>query len=197
MIDTNAVISFFDRLAPQWDAGMVRNDRVIGIILDNARVSAGADVLDVACGTGVLFPDYLARNVASVTAIDISPRMAEIAREKAAAAKNITVLTGDVTKTGFDRQFDCIVVYNALPHFADPEALIGTLAALLKPGGTLTVAHGMSRERINRHHGNVASPVCADLMPADELAALFQAHLALTVVRSDDALYQVAGTQPR
>lgn len=32
-------------------------------------------LLDVACGTGVLFPDYLARG-ASVTGIDISPEMA-------------------------------------------------------------------------------------------------------------------------
>ena len=76
------VIEFFDRCAPGWDAGMIKNDEIIGKILDNAEVSEGMDVLDVACGTGVMFPYYLDRKVASVTGIDISPEMAKIAAGK-------------------------------------------------------------------------------------------------------------------
>lgn len=193
MIDPKAVSAFFDRLAPDWDADMIRDDRIIGTILDNAHVGSGADVLDVACGTGVLFPDYAARGVASVTAIDLSPKMVEIAKEKAAAYRNVTVLSGDVTETAFDRAFDCIVVYNAFPHFADPDRLIASLAALLRPGGFLTVAHGMSREQINRHHGGVPSPVSTDLMPAHALAALFEKHLTVTAAVSDGSMYQVVG----
>ena len=64
MIETKEVIEFFDRLASGWDAEMVRSDEIIRIILDNAGVTAGKNVLDVACGTGVLIPDYLERNVA-------------------------------------------------------------------------------------------------------------------------------------
>ena len=69
------VIAFFDRLAPQWDEDMIRDDGIIGKILDEGQVTAGKEVLDVACGTGVVIPDYLARDVASVTAVDISPEM--------------------------------------------------------------------------------------------------------------------------
>ena len=76
MIETKEVIEFFDRLAPDWDAEMIRSDEIIGTILCNAEVTAGKDILDVACGTGVLIPDYLARDVGSVTGIDISPNMA-------------------------------------------------------------------------------------------------------------------------
>ena len=50
------VIEFFDRCAPSWDADMIKNDTIIGKILDNAEVEAGQDILDVACGTGVMFP---------------------------------------------------------------------------------------------------------------------------------------------
>ena len=64
------VIAFFDRCAPEWDADMIRNEPVIQTILDNAGVCAGIDVLDVACGTGVLIPDYLKRSVRSVTGND-------------------------------------------------------------------------------------------------------------------------------
>ena len=76
------IADFFDRCASWWDEDMVRNEEVIAKILDNGGVREGVHVLDVACGTGVLFPDYLSRGVASVTGIDISPEMVKIAKEK-------------------------------------------------------------------------------------------------------------------
>ena len=194
MIESKDVIAFFDRLAPDWDAEMIRNDGIIRTILDNAAVGAGRDVLDVACGTGVLIPDYLARGVASVTAIDISPNMAEIARKKF-PQENVCVLCGDAEETDFGRLFDCVVVYNAFPHFPDPKRLIGTLAALLKPGGTLTVAHGMSREKIDAHHHGAAHHVSNGLMRAEDLAAIFEKYLDVTAVISDEHMYQVVGKQ--
>ena len=192
MIETKEVIAFFDRLAPGWDAEMIRNDEIINTILDNAGVAAGKDVLDVACGTGVLIPDYLKRGVGSVTGIDISPRMAEIAREKFPQPE-ITILCGDVETTDFQKQFDCIVLYNAFPHFPEPERLIAKLAAWLKPGGTLTVAHGMSREKIDAHHHGSASHVSNGLMSAEDLAQIFKKHLSVSAVVSDERMYQVVG----
>ena len=192
MIDSREVIAFFDRLAPDWDAEMIRSDEIIAAILDKAEVSAGKDVLDVATGTGVLIGDYLARGVASVTGIDISPNMARIAQGKY-PQENVKILCGDVERTDFDRLFDCIVVYNAFPHFPDPARLIAHLASLLKPGGTLTVAHGMSREKIDAHHLGAASRVSNGLMPAEELSEIFAAHLTVTAVISDDRMYQVVG----
>lgn len=186
------VISFFDRMAPQWDADMVRSDTIINAILDGAEVTAGKSVLDVACGTGVLFGDYLARNVASVTAIDISPEMAKLAQSK---FPQVQVLCGDVESAHFDRKFDCIMVYNAFPHFPDPENLIRVLSGLLNPGGTLTVAHGMSRAAIDSHHQGHASKVSVGLMHEDDLAAIFQKHLCVTVKISNDRMYQVTGTK--
>ena len=186
------VIAFFDRLAPQWDADIVRHDDIIAQILDNAGVTEGCDVLDVACGTGVLFPDYLDRNVGSLTAIDISPEMVRIARSKYPESK-VTVCCGDVEETDFDRQFDCIVIYNAFPHFPEPARLIETLSHLLKPGGTLTVAHGMSRAAIDRHHEGTANKVSVGLIHEDALAAIFRKHLLLTAKISNDRMYQVVG----
>ena len=184
------VIAFFDRLAPGWDADMIRDDSIIATILDNAGICAGMDVLDVACGTGVLFPDYLQRNVGSLTAVDISPEMVKIARSK---FPQVTVLCGDVQTVDFGRQFDAIMIYNAFPHFPEPEALIATLSNLLKPGGTLTVAHGMSRAAIDRHHEGSASKVSIGLMHEDALEKLFAKHLTVTVKIADDRMYQVTG----
>ena len=184
------VIAFFDRLAPGWDADMIRSDTTIATILDGAGVCEGKQILDVACGTGVLFPDYVNRKVAGVTAIDISPEMVKIAASK---YDQIIVLCGDVESYDFDRTFDCIMVYNAFPHFPDPENLIRVLSGLLNPGGTLTVAHGMSRAAIDHHHEGAASKVSMGLMHEDDLAAIFEKHLTVTVKISNDHMYQVTG----
>lgn len=191
-MDRKKIIEYFDEKAALWDAGLVRSDEIIGIILDNAGVSCGKDVLDVACGTGVLIPDYLKREVASVTAIDISPRMAEIAAEKF-TDKRIRVICGDAIMTDYGRRFDNIVIYNGFPHFTDPQKTIENLAEFLKPGGILTVAHGMSRERLMQRHSSVPSEISRELPEATELAELFGRYLTVTTVISNERMYQVAG----
>ena len=184
------VIRFFDRCAPSWDAALVRNEAVISTILDNAGIRAGMDVLDVACGTGVLFPDYLVRGVASLTAIDISPEMAKLAQQKFPQVK---VLCGDAEQTDFGRCFDAVMIYNAFPHFPEPARLIERLAKWVKPGGRLSVAHGMSREKLVQHHAGSASRVSIDLLEANALAKLFAPWFVVDVMISDDTMYQVCG----
>ena len=189
------IIAFFDRCAPTWDAEMIKSDVKIGKILDNAEVGTEMDVLDVACGTGVMFDYYLQRDVASVTGIDISPEMAKIAAQKFAGEPRVQVICGDVEEHAFGRQFDRIVVYNAFPHFPYPKRLIKRLAKLLKLGGRLTVAHGMSREAIDGHHSGSASKVSNGLMEADSLKRIFDAHFQVEVVISNDHMYQVSGVK--
>jgi len=191
-MDQKAVIDFFNRLAPGWDAETIRNEDAIRIILDNAGIRAGIDVLDVACGTGVLFPDYIARGVVSLTGIDIAPEMASRAQAKFPQAE---VICGDVEVYPFGRQFDVVMVYNAFPHFPDPQRLIERFAALVKPGGRLSVAHGMSREMLTRHHSGAASKVSIGLIDEQELAALFKPWFDVDVVISNDRFYQVAGSR--
>ena len=194
-MDKNEVIAFFDRCAPTWDAEQVDHSAAIEEILDNAGVAGGQTVLDVACGTGILFPFYLRRGVQRVTGIDISPEMVRLAREKFAAESAVTVLCGDAEETNFAEKFDRVVVHNAFPHFPDPDRLIARLAALLPPGGMLTIAHSMSREQINEHHKGSAAHVSCGLMSADELAARMGKILTVTTVISDEWMYQVVGVK--
>ncbi len=191
-MEKKEIAAFFDRCAPWWDADMVRNEDIIATILDNGGIRAGIDVLDVACGTGVLFPDYLARGVASVTGIDLSAEMAKIA---AAKFPEVNVICGDVEETDFGKKFDAIMVYNAFPHFPDPKHLIEVLAGLVKEGGRLSVAHGMSRDALTSHHAGRASSVSIDLLHEQELAAIFAPYFDVDVIISDDRMYQVSGVR--
>lgn len=189
------VIEFFDRCAPTWDAEMIKSDTIIGTILDNAEVAEAMDILDVACGTGVMFPYYLERKAASVTGIDISPEMARIAAGKYEEDHRVQVICGDVEEVEFGKKFDRIVVYNAFPHFPDPRKLIKTLASLLKDGGRLTIAHGASRAVIDNHHNGPASKVSNGLMSAGSLSALFEPYFEVEVMVSNSRMYQVSGVK--
>ena len=187
------VIQFFDRLAPSWDETTIRDDGIISTILDNAGVRPGVDVLDVATGTGVLIPDYLNREVRSVTAVDISPEMIRIAQEKFRLYEQVRVICSDIEEFDEQDRYDAIIVYNAFPHFHDPERLICHLSGLLKEDGILTVAHGMSRSAIDHHHSGTASMISHGLMHEDDLAELFSRFLTVNCVISDDHMYQVCG----
>ena len=189
------VIDFFDRCAPTWDAEMIKSDVIIGKILDNAEVGPGMDVLDVACGTGVMFDYYLERQVASVTGIDISPEMAKIAAGKYTENAAVEVICGDVEEYDFGRKFDRIVVYNAFPHFPRPKRLVKILAGLLKDGGRLTIAHGASREAIDGHHSGSASKVSNGLMTAESLKKIFDPHFEVEIMISNSRMYQVSGVK--
>lgn len=194
MVDKNEVVSFFDALAPTWDADMVISDLIVGTILDKAGVHKGSRVLDVACGTGVLVPYYLNRNVSSVTGIDISPAMIEIARSKYPASPvDFICADAEIWKSG--NQYDNIVIYNAFPHFSDPERLFANLSSMLSPGGILTIAHGMSREKINSHHSGSAMRVSNGLPSADDMAVMLGEYLEVTEIISDSNMYQVCGVR--
>jgi demethylmenaquinone methyltransferase/2-methoxy-6-polyprenyl-1,4-benzoquinol methylase len=189
-MDKQEIAAFFDRCAPWWDEDMIRNEQIISTILDNGGICEGIHVLDVACGTGVLFPDYLKRRVASVTDIDISSEMVKIAQSKFPQVK---VLCGDVEQACFVRQFDCIMVYNAFPHFPEPEKLIEALAGFTKPGGRLSIAHSMSRAHLQAHHAGRASQVSIELLEENVLADILRKWYDVDVVISDDDMYQVCG----
>ena len=192
VVDKQRVTAFFDRLAPDWDADCKHNDAVIKRILDNAGVAAGQRVLDVGCGTGVLFPYYLSRGAAGVTGVDLSPAMIAQAKAKFGSDPRITLLCGDASVLA-PGKFDTCVVFNAMPHFQSARALIGALSKALVPGGRLTIAHGDSRHVINARHTSGASEVSHDLMPAYELAELFYPLFRVDALHDAEDYYLVSG----
>lgn len=100
-MDKKAVSAFFDSLADSWDDDMIKIQWKIDKILDVAEVTEGKTVLDVACGTGVLIPDYLRRNVKKCVAVDFSERMIEIAKIKFSQNDNIEFLCADAEQYEF------------------------------------------------------------------------------------------------
>lgn len=192
-MDKKEVSAFFDSLADSWDKGMVKIQWKIDKILGIAEATEGKTVLDVACGTGVLIPDYLRRNVKKCVAVDISEKMVEIAKSKFGEHGNVEFLCADAEQYDFSEMFDCVVIYNAFPHFADRERLFENLSKCLKTGGRITVAHGMSREALMNHHSGSAEKVSTFLPEAENLAEIMKAYFNTDTIISTDELYIVSG----
>lgn len=189
-MDKKDVIDFFDNLAEGWDAEQIPKDAIIGKIFDNGGIETGKDILDVACGTGTLFPFYSERKVKSVTGIDISPEMVKIAKQK---FHQIEIICGDAEEYLFNKSFDVIMIYNAFPHFPFPEKLVKNLSEHLKENGRITIAHSMSREEIQSRHRKRAANVSLELPTAEALAEMLQPYFDIDIIISDNEMYLVSG----
>ena len=195
MIDEKEVIDFFNMLADSWDEDIEKDVNKINRILDAAKVSENVSVLDVACGTGVLIPDYLARNVARVVAFDISPNMIAIAKSKFEDQTKVEFQCTDVAGLVLEEKVDSAMIYNAFPHFANPEEMIAQLAQKVKSGGKLTVAHDRGIEQLNAHHSGIAKCVSNGLINAEEMVKLFAPYFDITHQVSEEDIYIVSGTR--
>jgi demethylmenaquinone methyltransferase/2-methoxy-6-polyprenyl-1,4-benzoquinol methylase len=190
-MDKKEVIDFFDARAVGWDAVQVRNEEVIGFILDKAEVTKGKHILDIACGTGVLFPDYLLRGV-KVTGVDISPEMVRIAKEK---FPQVQVLCADAEIYSFEQEYDIAIIYNAFPHFVEAEKLFANLSRALKHGGRLAVAHGISEKELELCHKGPAENVSVPLVKKEILSEMMSSWFDVDVLISDERMYMVSGVK--
>jgi SAM-dependent methyltransferase len=106
-----------------------------------AGITAGAEVLDVACGTGVVALTA-ARLGAKVTGIDLTPELIARAKENAALMKvEGTWKEGDVEALPVpDAKFDFVVSQFGHMFAPRPEIAIKEMLRALKPGGTIAFA---------------------------------------------------------
>ena len=190
-MDKKEIIAFFDELAPCWDKTNVRNEDIISEILQKGGIRKGAKVLDVACGTGVLFSDYESLG-AEFVAIDISENMVKKAKEKVPEAE---VICGDATTYDFGNDFDAVMIYNAFPHFDEPQRLIENLAKSLKTSGRLSIAHGISEKELEKCHSGSAKNISVPLLKKEVLAEMMSPWFKVDVLISDDRMYMVSGVK--
>ncbi len=188
-MDKNHITSFFDDMAFSWDDTQVYNEEIIAFIFDKGEIFHGKRVLDIACGTGVLFPDYISRG-AEVVGVDISAEMLRIAKRK---FPGVQVICADAEEYSFEKNYDAVMIYNAFPHFPQPEKLIENLSKALKEGGRLSVAHGISEKELEKCHSTVARDVSLPLPSKEKLGEMMSAFFDVDVMISDEEKYIVSG----
>ena len=153
----------FDAIARSYDL----NNRVHSFGRDQAwrRAAVRAaqptstdEVLDAACGTGDLAQAFYRAGVRSVTGLDFTAGMLEIARHKAAGAGyGIQYVQGDATNLPYaDGSFDIVSIAFGIRNVQQPNKAIMEFYRVLRPGGRLIILEfGRPRNPIAR--------ICNDL----------------------------------
>jgi SAM-dependent methyltransferase len=185
-MDVMTRYSEYDALAPVYDAQWRFFVKRILPVLDRlvlARLEAGASVLDVCCGTGLLASELLARGF-HVTGLDGSSEMLAIARGSAPRGEFVLA---DARDFAFDRDFDAAVsTFDSLNHILSvPElqAVFDNVRRSLRQGGRFVFDLNLEAGFVDRWNGQSADVrpdlTCIGRATFDPVTRLAQTHFTL------------------
>ncbi|WP_169952577.1 class I SAM-dependent methyltransferase [Microbispora sp. H11081] len=173
----------FDRMADRYDGAMLAWERrLFPGSREWAVGQARGHVVEIAVGTGLNLPLYDAD--ATVVGIELSARMLELARRRAARdglGERVELRQGDAQRLDLaDGVADTVVSTFAMCTIPDPAAAAREAHRVLKPGGRFVLAeHGPSSNPVIRAGMRLAEPLflrsAADYLTRDPVPYLRQA----------------------
>lgn len=157
------------RVGDVWAEEWRRTDRSF-VPVDAALIAAAVSrlegiseprILDIGCGAGTTSLSLAQRiPAATITGIDLSAALLDVARTRAANTPRCRFEQGDASRWNDERDFDLLVSRHGVMFFADPIAAFAHLHSLARPGGALVFSCFQSSAL------NVWASGLADLMPA-------------------------------
>lgn len=177
------VVDQFTKQAVPFANAPIHQDG-IDLIRVAARITDTDDVLDVACGPG-LVACALAVGARHVTGVDMTPRMIEEARATAAraGATNVTWDVGTALPLPYsDESFSVVVTRYSFHHFAEPAAALREMFRVCRTGGRVVVAdlsipspQGLRFDAVEQWR----DPSHVHALAPKELRGLFEMHPAM------------------
>ncbi|SDK48736.1 demethylmenaquinone methyltransferase / 2-methoxy-6-polyprenyl-1,4-benzoquinol methylase [Actinopolyspora mzabensis] len=128
-------IDYYRAAAPEYFQGALDFPGLDEFERALAEFAPSGDVLELACGPGTWTPE-LARHASTLTAVDSSPEMLRVARERT-PDQHVRFELGDLFDWRAERRYDVVffgfwISHVPLDRFADFWALV---AGCLAPGG--------------------------------------------------------------
>jgi SAM-dependent methyltransferase len=121
-----------------------------GKVLAALGVTSGMDVIDLCCGDG-LFTATLAKMARHVFAIDIDPKLLDVARARLAKAgvENCTFIEGDAYHVAdmVARPVGFVLLANAFHGVSDQLRLSRAISSILEPDGKFAIVNWHRRPR--------------------------------------------------
>ncbi len=139
--------SEYDSRADGYEQKLWFDHYILGVARQRNQLMSKArgNILDIACGTGLNFP--LFPSTSKLTAVDLSPRMLEVAHQKAAQLNlSVAVKVMDAEKLEFTNgSFDTVTSTLSTCTFPDPIRALREMQRVCRPSGLiLLLEHGHS-----------------------------------------------------
>lgn len=160
MVENLLTRHYFNELAKNWDSNQLEQADKILKLLSHIDLKQCNSILDIGCGTGVLFPFLiqLNREQAHIFAIDFAEGMARKAAQK--NYPEISVLCGCARYLPFlTSSIDLIIAFQVFPHIHRKSPAFKECWRVLRPGGELAIIHLHSSQETNAIHKEIGGTV--------------------------------------
>ncbi len=188
------VEAYFDRRADSWNETCHQESPIMDAIVAIAGIQQDSRICDLGSGCGIMAEAYKRIGSPEATFVDVSHAMINHAISRYDSIPSFHFIAQDAYSFTDAQGFDAVVIYNAYPHFLDRTGLVQHVASLLKSNGRFVVAHSMSREALNKHHENVPSEICFNLLPAKTEAQYWRPYFYVDTIVDSPGFYCIAGT---
>jgi len=140
------VMQHYNSLAPIYDAQYSEEqDAKMKAALDSINLKKDSFVLDVGCGTGLLF-EHVGRSVKLLVGLDMSLRILKEAKKRVKQIPTIAVVRADADFAPFqNRVFDATFAITLLQNVPDPLLTLREMKRVSKDRA-LIVANGLKKE---------------------------------------------------
>ena len=132
---------FTHQAAAYAKAQSITNGEILQHILRTVNPHRDDEVLDIACGPGILTCAFAAKTK-HVTGIDLTPAMLDEARrlQSEEHLENVKWIEGDVNSLPFaDASFTLVICRYSFHHFEDPFLVLKEMKRVCRPGGRVAV----------------------------------------------------------
>jgi len=149
-------IDNFAHKSKSWDMNSKRVQNAKSIaehILKNIKLEPNMKIMDFGAGTGLL-SRFIAPYVHTIVAVDNSPSMLKIFKEKSEDFRcNTEVIELDLSQSNLDNKFDGIISSMTIHHLEDTKALFIKFYTMLEKNGFIAIAD-LDREDGSFHSDN-------------------------------------------
>lgn len=195
--------AFFDSIASVWDERfyhVTKEQKNLDRHCALYDIKKGHKILDIGCGTGVMFGRFkkLAGKSGRVIGIDFSPAMIKRARNKHKSDKK-NFICADAHCLPFEsKTFDRVICFSCFPHFSDKKKAIKEATRVLKSKGILVISHLCSSRKIAAIHKCAGPAVAKDFLPpkTDFLLTIKDIGMQLLEFKDEKGLYLVKVYKP-
>ncbi|PAB60368.1 class I SAM-dependent DNA methyltransferase [Anaeromicrobium sediminis] len=157
---------FFNKNFKKWAENM--SEERINIAkksIELLDISENKSVLDVGCGTGILYYVLEDKRLKKYLGLDISEKMLEELKRTFPDADTICMDFDE--RVEINDKFDYIIIFNSIPHFENMNIVFENAANLLNNNGKFSIIHARTREGLKEHHRRIGYNLGREAIPTD------------------------------